>query len=246
MYINWRKRWEQRGNNEALAATGGRDPAGMERCLDQLLSTMQFQQGDRVLDIGCAKGALFQRIGDVVGLGIGIDLSYSMLPQVKTSSSTHFVQADAVGLPFADGAFTKITATSVLPYLPADALGTFLHECGRVMSQHGLLFLGGMLDRHKAKNLLYFGGFNFPRSLRELTGIFKRKSAFALGLLTTHELPTMLSAAAEAGFAARQVPGVAGDSLYKDDGFHFSLLLERAERPVSESNPQTGTGGVQS
>jgi SAM-dependent methyltransferase len=101
------------------------DPAGwaarteaLDRpLLEAVLARLAAGPGDRVLDVGCGTGllcALAARRGAEV---TGLDAAPGLLAHARASvPAATFTEGDLEALPFADGAFTAVTAVNVLPY----------------------------------------------------------------------------------------------------------------------------------
>ncbi|ACE83839.1 class I SAM-dependent methyltransferase [Cellvibrio japonicus] len=104
--------------------------------------------GDRVLDLGCGEGrhAINVYLQERV-LSIGVDLNLRDLRTAQARAQPFlqadrphqliFKQADATGLPFADGSFDKIICSEVLEHI-AD-YHAVLREVARVLKPGGLL-----------------------------------------------------------------------------------------------------------
>jgi ubiquinone/menaquinone biosynthesis C-methylase UbiE len=110
----------------------------------------------RVLEIGCGDGALWRRNLDRLPPAWRItlsDLSPGMLAAARTALSPaapsfRFVQADAVRLPFADGAFDAVVANHMLYHVPR--LDRALRDVRRVLAAGGRLFAATNSDAHLA------------------------------------------------------------------------------------------------
>jgi len=232
--IDWREVWNKRGHDDEFAATGGRDQVSFARTTEQVRHVMRFDGRDTVLDIGCARGGLLERIAADVAFGVGADFSFTMLPAGgQLGAKCSFVQADALALPFRDGSFTKLTAISVVPYVPDALLEHFLCECRRVLAEGGQAFVSHFISRKKARGILSFRGFTPPGSLSQVWRIVRKKVAFAVGALTTHDLEEVLAISDKLGFEATKVTALAVDSIYRDDSYHFTLLLKRRPSDLS-------------
>ena len=92
-----------------LRATGFRYPYLLkEVMISRTLSLLAFKSGSRILDIGCGRGILLDRIGaDVSITGIGVDISRVSLKKARAESvhAVEVVTADARNLPFASNTF---------------------------------------------------------------------------------------------------------------------------------------------
>ncbi|MBL8330636.1 MAG: methyltransferase domain-containing protein [Rubrivivax sp.] len=95
-----------------LAGDGPRSTAFR---IDKVLRLVDFQPGDRVLDISAGKGLLFDRIHARVRECVGTDVSPALVERVASRfadrPNVRFVCAMACKLPFEDASFDKITMT---------------------------------------------------------------------------------------------------------------------------------------
>jgi arsenite methyltransferase len=109
----------------------------------ETLRHLALQPRERVLDVGCGPGLLVAEMAQVVGASghvTGLEISDSMLalsrrrcadPAIGTRVS--LVKADAVALPFQDGAFDVGVSTQVYEYVAElDAALAELHRVLRV------------------------------------------------------------------------------------------------------------------
>jgi ubiquinone/menaquinone biosynthesis C-methylase UbiE len=95
------------------------------------------------LNIGCGLGDDFFMLNDAAlnaRLNIGIDISsYATREAKKRIGDVHFVQSDAVRLPFKNGSFDFITAIHLIEHTSNST--TFLKEVDRVLCDKGKLIL---------------------------------------------------------------------------------------------------------
>jgi SAM-dependent methyltransferase len=97
--------------------------------------------GARVLDVGCADGALFRRLGPHLGEGVGVD------PDLESASSSGRFRLLPGAFPEALGATTKaaangdrydvVTFLAVLEHVPDDELDTWVEACRALLRTDG-------------------------------------------------------------------------------------------------------------
>lgn len=104
---------------------------------------MYANEGDKVLDAGCANGRLFEVLDKRKADYYGIDFSERLVEIAEKSyPQASFQMADALNLPFPDGFFDKAYSISVLHNIPSKELQVrYLEEVKRVMRPRGLLIL---------------------------------------------------------------------------------------------------------
>lgn len=89
--------------------------------------------GDRVLDVGCAKGFLVKDMVDVGLDAYGLDVSrYAVIEACHPDVIGRLHRANALALPFADGAFAAAVAINVLHNLDRAGCVRALRELQRV------------------------------------------------------------------------------------------------------------------
>jgi SAM-dependent methyltransferase len=94
----------------------------------------------RALDVGCAVGRITSDLARDHELAIGIDLSRALLDAAKGRGAARFACADALALPFPDGAFDTVVALNLIDRVPDPARA--LAEAARVTAPGGLLLVG--------------------------------------------------------------------------------------------------------
>lgn len=112
------------------------------RLLTELL-TPQF--GDHVLDVGCGTGWFTRRFAGLAGVEVtGTDIDSEALAFAREHDTrSHYMEADACRLPFADDSFRKVMSVTALCFI-AD-WPQALSEIVRVTSDR---FAVGVLNRH--------------------------------------------------------------------------------------------------
>lgn len=92
----------------------------------------RLRPGNRVLEIGCAKGYIlieFLKLGMRVA---GIDTSSYAVESAHPVVCSHIRVGDACELPFDDGAFNLVFGKEVLPHLSESGIRRAVLECMRV------------------------------------------------------------------------------------------------------------------
>lgn len=126
----------------AFDATRQRLQPGVLRTLPWLCA------GERVLDLGCGNGNLFQALAErgFTGEYLGLDFSQDLIDRaaaVTEGSRAGFLARDLAGDWQAGirGPFDRITAFAVLHHLPPPTAGHLLAGCRRLLSPAGELAL---------------------------------------------------------------------------------------------------------
>jgi SAM-dependent methyltransferase len=98
-----------------------------------------LKAGDRVLDVGCAKGFLVKDLGAVCpGLEVyGLDISHYALHGAEPEAGGRLVRGTADQLPFAPGWFQAVLCINVLHNLDRERCLTALREIERLAPGHG-------------------------------------------------------------------------------------------------------------
>ncbi|MDH5754024.1 MAG: class I SAM-dependent methyltransferase [Candidatus Bathyarchaeota archaeon] len=92
---------------------------------------------DSLIDVGCGKGLLFDNIAgyNKSKLLVGVDLMKNYKGQYQ-----HIV-ADATRLPFKNGAFSLVTAFSIIEHIPKDQREVFYKEVKRIIKKSGMFVI---------------------------------------------------------------------------------------------------------
>ena len=111
---------------------------GLDRRWRRLAARAVVRPGDDVLDACCGTGDLALAAREAGGKAVGVDFSERMLARARRESDEiEWVRADALALPFADGAFDAATVGFGIRNL-AD-LEAGLRELARVLTPGGRL-----------------------------------------------------------------------------------------------------------
>jgi ubiquinone/menaquinone biosynthesis C-methylase UbiE len=98
--------------------------------VEQVRSVLHSLEPVRTLDVGCGTGFL---TGELPGAAVGLDLSEQMLAIARRQvPGVEFVRGDATRLPFADGSFGRVFASTLFSHLEPDLRARFLAEAHRV------------------------------------------------------------------------------------------------------------------
>ena len=108
----------------------------------------ELPKGAEILEVGCGTGHFTRWLDDQAWSAVGLDLSGPMLSEAQALNGTPLVQADALRLPFGDGAFDLAAFVTTLEFLeqPQAALA----EAARV-SEWGIVL--GVLNRWSTLSL---------------------------------------------------------------------------------------------
>jgi SAM-dependent methyltransferase len=100
-----------------------------------------LKRGDRVLDIGCAKGFLMRDLMEVVpGLEVwGLEISYYAIENCHPDMRGRIARGTAQKLPFASGSFAAALCINVVHNLPYDACVEAVQEIERVAPGRGYI-----------------------------------------------------------------------------------------------------------
>lgn len=104
-----------------------------------IIKHFDLKSGDRVLDVGCAKGFL---VKDLLAEGIdayGLDVSEYALMNCEPEVVGRLQIGSAEKLPFPDGSFNAVIAINSVHNLPRDICKIALHEMERLAPGKGFV-----------------------------------------------------------------------------------------------------------
>lgn len=129
--------------------------------INMFIHSGDFEESDRVLDVGTGTGIIAHAIAPLVKEVIGIDISQDMLDHSNWNHNTHFIKRDIRNLIFHRNVFDKVTARMVFHHIIERTQGA-MDECHRVLKKGG-------------KMILAEGVPPIPEVEKEYTNIFKLK-----------------------------------------------------------------------
>jgi SAM-dependent methyltransferase len=154
----WRPIWEAKAAEPDFSASGrsSGDPGQLFALLSDACSALQLKVGDRLLDLGCGVGLLARHMAPYVSAVVGLDFAVSLLARAHDQvPSARLAAGDLLRLPFRDGVYSKVLASSVLQYLDSlDAVGVSLGEMRRVTARGGRALASGNPDLRKKKEYI--------------------------------------------------------------------------------------------
>jgi ubiquinone/menaquinone biosynthesis C-methylase UbiE len=115
----------------------------------RLHTELQIRPAQRVLDVGCGRGALLQTLAARVPFTrtpVGVDISRAMLrlgarDVQKAPHDVALIRASGTALPFADDAFDVVICGHLIKHLEDAALLELLREIRRVLTPGGIALL---------------------------------------------------------------------------------------------------------
>ncbi len=153
--------------------------------LRAILELVEPRPTDRIIDLGCAAGALTHFLStygaDVVGIDsetLAIERARSLFPELR------FEQASVASLPFGPAAFDKAVAGDLVEHLDDTTVKAMLNELQRVLLTGGTLSIYTPNPRHPIERL-------------KARNILLAQNPTHIGLRTADELTLLLS---EGGF----------------------------------------------
>ena len=122
--------------------------------LDALAELVGPRPDDRILDLGCAAGALTHFFAQSGARVVGVDSEPRAIEKARALfPDLEFVQADVAILPFADESFDKAVAGDLVEHLDDETFASMLREVRRVLVPGGTLSIYTPNPRHPIERL---------------------------------------------------------------------------------------------
>ena len=139
--------------------------------------------GERVLDLGCATGAMTHYLSTFGCVAVGADASPVGVEEAqRLHPELRFEVADAADLPFEDASFDKVLAADLTEHLELETLQAMFRECARVLVPGGTLSIHTPNPKHVIERL-------------KDHGVLIEQNPSHIGLRTSEELTDELRAA---------------------------------------------------
>ena len=124
----------------------------------KLIEHYGLKTGDRVLDVGCAKGFLVHDLREALpGLEVeGVDVSAYAIEQAMPTTKDRLRVGNVVSLPFEDGSFDLVLAINVLHNLRLYDLERGLNEIQRVSRRDAYIVNDAYRNEREKVNLMYW------------------------------------------------------------------------------------------
>lgn len=108
--------------------------------LDELKKYLQ--DGEKILDLGCGNGRLFELFKDKNVEYLGVDSSLKFIEIAKKKYGDYFKVADAFNLPFSDSSFDSVWSIAFLHHVPSKQLRIMaLSEIKRILKPGGKVII---------------------------------------------------------------------------------------------------------
>jgi SAM-dependent methyltransferase len=128
--------------------------------LAALHDLVEPEAGDRILDLGCAAGALTHYLSGFGATVVGVDSAERAIAKARSLfPGLEFRQADVAELPFPPSSFDKAVAGDLVEHLPDSTFRAMLGELKRILIPGGTLSIYTpnplhLIERMKARDLI--------------------------------------------------------------------------------------------
>jgi SAM-dependent methyltransferase len=128
--------------------------------LRELRALVEPAAGDRILDLGCAAGALTHYFSEFGAAVVGVDSEARAIAKAQSLfPELEFTQADVAALPFDEHSFDKAVAGDLVEHLDDPTFRAMLGEVRRVLTPGGSLSVYTpnplhVIERLKARDLI--------------------------------------------------------------------------------------------
>ena len=122
--------------------------------LEAVQALVEPRPGERVLDLGCAAGAISHFLSELGCETVGVDAEPLALEKARgLFPDLQFQLANVVRLPFEDVSFDKAVAADLVEHLDDETLRAMLRETRRVLRPGGTLSIYTPNPRHPIERL---------------------------------------------------------------------------------------------
>lgn len=122
--------------------------------LEAVRALVEPNPGERVLDLGCATGAVSHFLSGLGGETVGVDAEPRAIERARTLfPELQFQLANVARLPFEDAAFDKAVAADVVEHLDDETFRAMLRETRRVLRPGGTFSIYTPNPRHPIERL---------------------------------------------------------------------------------------------
>jgi cyclopropane fatty-acyl-phospholipid synthase-like methyltransferase len=150
---------------------------------ENVVLLVEPKPGDRVLDLGCATGAMAHFLSTFGCQVVGADASEVGISEARRlHPELRFELADVAQLPFPDASFDKIVAADLTEHLDDQTLRNMFRESARVLVPGGTVSIHTPNPRHVIERL-------------KDKGLLIEQNPSHIGLRTDSELSDLLEAA---------------------------------------------------
>jgi ubiquinone/menaquinone biosynthesis C-methylase UbiE len=115
--------------------------------------------GEKILDLGCGNGRLYQTLKEKKVDYVGVDPSEKLIEIAKRRfPEAKFQTADTLRLPYPNNFFDRIYSIAVLHHIPSEGFRLqFLREAKRILKPEGLLILTvwNLWQKTKIRKLIF-------------------------------------------------------------------------------------------
>ena len=109
---------------------------------ERILNYLRPKENERILDLGCGRGAITVACKDAGTKIVGVDISLHRAKICRTVVGEGIIiRANAITLPFKNEIFHKVTFLDVMEHLHESDVRVCLTEIGRVLKKGGMAFI---------------------------------------------------------------------------------------------------------
>jgi SAM-dependent methyltransferase len=139
---------------DTMASEYLRRTAWTELRLEAVEALVDPHPGERVLDLGCAAGAVSHFLSELGCATVGVDAEPGALEKARELfPGLQFQLANVARLPFEDAAFDKAVAADVVEHLDDETFRAMLRETRRVLRPGGTLSIYTPNPKHPIERL---------------------------------------------------------------------------------------------